>query len=1097
MVCRTVFADVLVVLTLGVLTLGVGASLQTLTAQPRKPTALALPRSLSDPRTSETALTDVLPFSSRYTIDVWNSENGLPANAILAMCQTRDGYIWLGTYSGLVRFDGVRFTVYGKTDKGLQEMSKTSNAAAIQVYSLYEDRSGALWSGLAEGGIVRVKGEESVIFNEKNGLPNSKIWSFCELPDKTLLAGSDKGIYRFDNSSNLFVRDSAINDGIQGSEIYLLSRSDGSLWVGTSEGLYQKIGGKTIRHSFNHAFSNKIYCLREDRSGNIWAGTSTAAYKWDGKTMSADTTLPNLESFLSDSKGNLWIGLSNKLICRKNITSDTLTKHEGLADDRIYSLLEDLEGNIWVGTYYGGLQRLKHGKFMTFTAREGLQGEVVYSIRQTKTNALWISYVGGARRMQNGSVTTYNSRNGLGNTTVRDVCEYSDGTTWIATYGGLYRLTGKTLQSYSAKNGLASERIRVLTETTDSTLWIGTNNGLNTYRNGVFGTYKKPDGTPISVGVLSLFEDSKKQLWVATDGEGVMAIQGSTFTVYKKKEGLGNNTAFCFHEDSNGDIWVGTKDGLSRIHNGTITTFTTTDGLADNQIFQLVEDEFGYFWIGCNKGIMRVQREELNQRANKKTGKVVCALYNRSDGMSSNTTNAPAAACRTSDGRIWFPTDKGVTVVEPKNFRFNTSVPSVFVPHIFVDGVRSTQSNNLALEANVQRLEFHYTALSFFAPEKVLFKYRLDGYDNDWIDAGSRRVAYYTSLPRGREYRFRVIACNNDGIWNDEGVSVGLYIKPYWYETSWFYITCGLLVLGAAFGLYRSRVHAIEARAQALEETVRLRTSELQAANAEISRRMEVQTEQTHQIERANKDLQTTNEQLDKANRLKTQLLSMAAHDLKNPLSAIIGLSEIALTTIPQENQARELLGHIQTTAERMGLLIKDLLDAATIELGNIALHKHDVILPLLVYGIAERYQLNAKHKGQHINIETVDDLVVTADPSRLEQIFDNLLSNAVKYSPHGKNIWVRVRKTPTTARVEVQDEGPGISAEDQKILFGFFQRLSARPTGGESSNGVGLAIVRKIVDLHGGNIWVESEVGNGTTFIVELPLAKEKEQNS
>ncbi len=259
---------------------------------------------------------------------------------------------------------------------------------------------------------------------------------------------------------------------------------------------------------------------------------------------------------------------------------------------------------------------------------------------------------------------------------------------------------------------------------------------------------------------------------------------------------------------------------------------------------------------------------------------------------------------------------------------------------------------------------------------------------------------------------------------------------------------------------------------------------------------MEVQTEQTHQIERANTDLQITNVQLDEANRLKTQLLSMAAHDLKNPLSAIIGLSEIALTTIPQENQAWELLGHVQTTAERMGLLIKDLLDAATIELGNIALHKQDVMLSLLVYGIAERYQLNAKQKEQRINIETVDDLVVFADPSRLEQVFDNLLSNAVKYSPRGKTIWVRVRRTPTTARVEVQDEGPGISVEDQKLLFGFFQRLSARPTGGEGSNGVGLAIVRKIVDLHGGSIWVESELGKGATFIVELPLAHGLDNN-
>jgi signal transduction histidine kinase len=569
-----------------------------------------------------------------------------------------------------------------------------------------------------------------------------------------------------------------------------------------------------------------------------------------------------------------------------------------------------------------------------------------------------------------------------------------------------------------------------------------------------------------------------------------MTIRGDTLLEYGKEQGLVSNVAFCFHEDSNGDIWAGTKEGLTRISPSGITTFTSADGLADNQIFQLVEDEFGFFWIGCNKGIMRVQREELLQRARGKLDKVACAIYNRSDGTSSNRTNAPAAACRTSDGRIWFPTDRGVTIVEPKNFRLNSSVPSVFVPQIFVDGASIVPgSGNINFEANVQRLEFHYTALSFFAPEKVLFKYRLEGYDNEWIDAGSRRVAYYTSLPRGREYRFRVIACNNDGIWNEEGATIAFYLKPYWYETSWFYAACGLIIIGGAFGLYRRRVHAIETRAMALEETVRLRTAELQAANAEISRRMEIQSEQAHQIESANKDLQTTNAQLDEANRLKTQLLSMAAHDLKNPLSAIIGLSEIALTDIPKHTTSWEMLGHIQTTAERMGLLIKDLLDAATIELGNIALHRSNVALPLLAHSIADRYQLNAEQKKQRIEVETEEEIIVSADAARLEQVFDNLISNAVKYSPQGKTIHLRVKKNSSNARIEVQDEGPGISAEDQKQLFGFFQRLSARPTGGESSNGVGLAIVRKIVDLHGGNIWVQSELGKGATFIMELPL--------
>ena len=263
-------------------------------------------------------------------------------------------------------------------------------------------------------------------------------------------------------------------------------------------------------------------------------------------------------------------------------------------------------------------------------------------------------------------------------------------------------------------------------------------------------------------------------------------------------------------------------------------------------------------------------------------------------------------------------------------------------------------------------------------------------------------------------------------------------------------------------------------------------------ANRKILKQQQVLEEQAIEIEAANKELQSTNIELDEANRMKTQLLSMAAHDLKNPLGVIIGYSDIILFDTPEDSDTGKYVHDIQSAAYRMNKLISDLLDSAAMEMGNITLELDEVLLPVLVSTIAARYEYNAAQKGQQILMETVDDIAILADVARLEQVFDNLVSNAVKYSPHGKTIRLRAKKINTIARFEVQDEGPGMSEEDQQKLFGFFQRLSAEPTGGESSNGVGLAIVKKIVDLHKGRIWAESELGKGTTFIVELPISRQ-----
>lgn len=1030
-----------------------------------------------------------LPASSLYAVNVWNSDDGLPGNNIIALCQTQDGYIWIGTYNGLARFDGVRFTVFTKVENRIEEKIRQQNAEAMQVFTLFEDKDRVLWVGLGDGGLLRYKNGIFTQFRAGREFPDTRVWSICQTKAGVALFGTSEGVYRYkEYGKQQFMRDSSYDAGVHGAVVHLLPQNDGSLWIGNTDGLYRVANGRSApQYAFGERIGS-VHTLKEDREGNIWVGTSKAAYCYKSGIWTVDNTLPDMESFIQDSRGNRWFGLSSGLVRQRSGRRDIFGKQHGMADVRVYTLLEDLEGNIWVGTYYGGLHRLKYGKFATVTQREGLSGMVVYSIRQMRNGTIWVGYLGGISALHHDSARHNVVRQYLRTNVVRDLGEGRQGELWIATYNGLHRWHQGSMRVFTMRDGLPSDRIRVIHPAQNGILWIGTNNGLVRFDGKTFQTFGKSAQMP-DPSILTLYEDRSGGIWAGTEGSGVIKFRGNGIeAVYNKSSGLRSSFVFSLYEDRYGAMWAGTKAGLFRITGSTVRSVSMAQGLPDNEIFQILEDRSGNFWIGCNKGLIRIAFQELHDCADGRRSACTAMVYGKHDGMSSDHMNAPARACRTNDGRLWFPTDRGVSMLDPDQFLFNSRAPRMAVEKMIADNDPRQIQGQPKLEAEVGRIEIHYTALSFFAPEKVLFRYQLEGYDKNWVDAGTRRVAYYTNLPRGKLYRFRVIACNNDGVWNTVGSDLSFTVAPYWYETWWWYSVCILIGVGVVMAVHRQRLRGVQRRNIELEGLVLHRTDELQTANQEIQRQMEIQSEQSRNIEIANAELQELNEQLQSANRLKTQLLSMAAHDLKNPLAQIIGFAELVGYELPEHGYAQSLLAKVQNTAQQMNALVKDLLDSAAMEFGNIVIYHEELMLSLLLLGIVERYRLAAAHKQQRIIVENLDEVILSGDRSRLEQVFDNLLSNAVKYSPIGKTIRVRVIDLNTVARVEVEDEGPGLSAEDQSKLFGFFQRLSALPTGGESSNGVGLAIVKKIVDLHKGRIWCESEPRLGAKFIVELP---------
>ncbi|MFY8001958.1 MAG: two-component regulator propeller domain-containing protein [Candidatus Kapaibacteriota bacterium] len=1076
-----------------------------------------------------------------YIHRVWQAEQGLPQNSAQALCQTRDGYLWIGTEEGLVRFDGIRFTVFNtKNTPGLK-------ANAIQ--ALLEDRIGRLWIGTNGGGVSCMSNGQCRAYTTEHGLAGDFVSSLLE--DRT------------DTTS----------EGI------------GTIWVGTLGGGVSRLNqGKCTNITTKNGLSHDlVFTLMQDRTGAVWIGTNGGGVnRWYQGSLTAYTTQNGLShnlvrALLEDHEGVVWIGtFGGGLIRFRNGVFTTFTEKEGLAHNLVWSLKEDQRGTLWIGTFGGGLCRYRNGKFSTFSTTEGLSSDLVRSIAEDREGVLWVGTVGGLNSFKDGLFTSFSTDNGLSHDVVRVIMENNDHfgkpvspssaptkEMWIGTFGGgINLLGGNTTKVWTTKDGLSSDIIYTMlqeqrTKTSAGALWIGTNGGgVNRLENGVVTRFTTRNGLSNDV-VFALAHDRDKTLWVGTNGGGLNKIahgkitalttknglssnnirtlladsagglwigtvggglnylKNNVFTVLNTNNGLSHNNIRSLFQDSAGTLWIGTVGGgLNRYRQGKFTTFTSNDGLFDDLIHCILEDDFGYLWMSCNKGIFRVRKVDLEAFSRGTIKKISCESFGTNNGMRSAECNSGnPAGWKDREGHLWFATMAGAVRVNPEQVPYyaNRLAPPVIIEQVLVDDVAINITNEARIDARAEKFEWYYTATSLFAPERVKFKYCLEGYDKQWVDAGLRRTAYYNNLPRGREYRFRVIACNNDAVWNEVGASAKFYLEPHFWETWWFYATCGGFVLSLGFGTYRVRVRRLQIRAQALEKVVRLRTAELRESNEEIQKHLEELDKQAQEIELSNITLREKNIQLEALHQEKNDFLGIVVHDLKNPLASIsLAASSIRVYRLRNPGEwIDDQTRRIEEMTGRMMGIITNLLDVNALESGNYAFHNEYFDLAPVVTEIVREYQHKATEKQIIIHTELPTDgaIPMYADMTIVQGIMDNLLSNAVKYSPHGKNVFVRIGSHSSLAighwsgdgdstnapmtkflRIEVQDEGLGISEEDQAKLFGKFVRLSAKPTGGEHSTGLGLSIIKKMAEAMNGRVWCESELGKGATFIVELP---------
>jgi len=781
---------------------------------------------------------------TQYALQVWKTENGLPQNSIQAIAQTRDGYLWLGTERGLVRFDGVQFTVF---DKGNTPGLQSGNTQV-----LYEDRAGNFWIGTSGGLHLMREGRIAASFTSRDGLRSNRIVAICEDRKGAIWVGtSGGGISRI--SGGKVEATYTTREGLSGDRIWSLEEDrDGSLWIGTDGGGMSRLrDGRVTTLGERDGVPAIVQALFVDSRGDLWIGTDgNGLLRRRGESLRAfgkRDGLPSdtVETLQEDRDGNLWIGTRGGGLAR--LADDRIVAFspaDGLSDDTVLSICEDGEGSLWVGTATGGLDRLKDGKFTAYTRKEGLSSDRIRTIYEDSLGALWLGTRGaGVDRFADGAFTAFTTKDGLSGDFVRSVSEDGAGHLWIGTWAdGLTERIGDRFRAFRRKDGLPSDIVRSMYRDRAGTLWVGTDDGgLVAVRDGRFRTYGRAEGLS-STAVLAILEDHEGALWIGTEGGGLNRFEGGRFHTYTTADGLSDDTVVSLYEDADGCLWIGTDGGgLNRFKNGRFSRFTRENGLFDDVQYQILEDGRGNLWMSCSRGIYRVRRMDLEEVAEGRGTTVACVSFGRADGMRSAECSGftQPAGWRARDGRLWFPTVEGAVVIDPDRIKTNTRPPPVVIEKLRVDRRLVPRTSESELLPGRGDLEFHYTALSFVDPDRVQFRYMLEGFDREWIEAGTRRTAFYTNIPPGR-YTFRVTACNNDGVWNLEGDAVRFRLRPSFRQTPWFLALCAAALALIGFGVARIRAARVRARERELEQIVAERTLQLEEANEKLQQLSEL-----------------------------------------------------------------------------------------------------------------------------------------------------------------------------------------------------------------------------------------------------------------
>lgn len=1072
-----------------------------------------------------------------YLVQSWQTEHGLPQNYVTSIAQTDDGYLWIGTYNGLARFDGVRFVTY--------DPDRTPELKHAHVHKVLTDTHGTLWISTSGGGLTAWRDGAfrfEWLGSAVEGGVRRLLWSHS---NEVLFALSTGRLLRGVTTAHGTNRWEVIATPADVS-----SRSAGRdgtvLWLMTN-GHLSRLEGDQFQPLPSDAglAGRRVRMLLTDHAGRLWAGTDKEIAVWEPErelrskseignpkpelaaTLAApvaagrfrNMTPTNGETALAvtgmaasgdgiwvtangrtrrcrerqwvaeaagwqpepsalavgyygDREGGMWAYFGTGLLhVRPDGEVRRITTEHGLANDRVACWFQDREGNIWAGLNRGGLVRVRPRYFQVLGVAEGLSDQVAMSVCEDADGAIWVgTYGGGLNRWRHGVFEHFNL--GLSDTPgiVVAVCPDEQGRVWIGTAGnGVWVHEQGEFKRHFSSQPLEDRAYAIFVDRSGGK-WMGNRRGLFLWKNGELKQYGTADGVP-STDVRAFAEDAAGAIWIgATDGALYRFADGK-FNRFRAPDALGRQPVYSLLADDHGTVWMGTfRGGLVRFKDGRFTRCTTREGLPNNVVCHILDDNRGQLWMSSHQGIFRVTKSAFHAFARGESQSVPCVAYGKFDGLPTLecTGNYQPAGWRGRDGRLWFATVKGVVSVQPDEVTVNPLPPPVVIEEVVVDG-QAKSLKRLSVEAlkreadghkdtpsastlqpfnaftslkigpGRHHVEFRFTGLSFSAPDKVQFQYKLEGLDRGWLDGGGTRTASYSYMPAG-DYRFQVRACNNDGVWNESGASLAFVVLPYFWQTWWFLALAALTAFGTVGGVIRF----VEKR--------------------KLQRRLE-RLERERAIERE-----------------RARIAQDIHDDLGASLTRITLLSETARENRSGDEPPTADLDQIYSTARELTRAMDEIVWAVN--------PQHDTLDSLATY-LGKFAQDFLRVAGVRCRLDMpvqLPALPLTSEARHnLFLAFKEALHNTMKHAA-ASEVRVQLKIDPAGFTLTVEDNGRGFAAHEPSP--------AANGATGQASRletGHGLKNMRQRLEEIGGRCEVETrlETGACVRFVVPMPIPK------
>jgi ligand-binding sensor domain-containing protein/signal transduction histidine kinase len=743
---------------------------------------------------------------SQYVRHQWGAESGLPKGPVYSITQTDDGYLWIGTAAGLVRFDGVKF-----------QLVKDASASftVTSVLGLTPDNDGALWVRLQRPTLLRYhKGKFENVMPDF-GRPRSNVTAMSRAQNGELLLWVLEGEGSAIINRGKRFETLAATTGLSSSPVMAIAdMPNGEIWIGTRDaGLYRLREGRT--EAITKGLPDlKINCLLPTKNGELWVGTDRGIVRWNGTELTRSGIPPSMDNIQAlaltiDRDSNIWVGTNSQGLLRLNSRGvSQLDEGARGTSEAVTAVFEDREGNIWIGSA-NGIERLRDSVFVTYSTPEGLPSEKNGPVYLDSENRMWFAPItGGLYWLSNGQSRRVADA-GLGKDVVYSIAGGS-GELWVGRQrGGLTRLrmheNAVTYVTYTQTDGLAQNSVYAVYRTRDGSVWAGTlSGGISRLSGGKFTTYTSANGLASNT-ITSILEGSGGTMWLATPN-GLSSLSQDQWHTFKAGDGLPSELVNCLLEDSTGVLWIGTANGLAYLSSGRIHLPTGAPASLQEQILGLAEDENGSLWVATSNHVLRVDRDNL---MNGGLGDADVREFGLADGLHSEEgVKRHRSVVADTLGRIWFSLSRGLSVVAPARLTSNSAPAKIHIQTISADGSLIDPLGSVRIPSARQRITFGYAGLSLAIPERVKFRYMLDGFDHGWSDPMSTREAVYTNLSPG-SYRFRVIASNPDGLWNSGEAAISLQIEPMFWQTWWFRLSGVLACVLAILAIYRLRLRQL------------------------------------------------------------------------------------------------------------------------------------------------------------------------------------------------------------------------------------------------------------------------------------------------